>query len=141
MRNVLARALLAGAVALRRRWEFVGSGFWCRLGWHVLVIAGSGDLVRVFLFLVVIVRREAGDKLKTFETFGEGGVDVLAVFGSPSSHPFVDIFRLVELADVRFDGTNRLFDVFFLEGVPVAAPFAEHHDPDFVNLPRFEALA
>ena len=139
MRNVLARALLAGAVALRRRWEFVGSGFWCRLGWHESVIAGRRALVGVFLFLVV--RRESGDKLKTFETFGEGGIDVLAVFGSPSSHPFVDIFRLVELADVRFDGTNRLFDVFFLEGVPVAAPFAEHHDPDFVNLPRFEALA
>ncbi len=132
---------MAGAVALGRWWEFVGSRFSFGLGWHESVIAGSGDLFGVFLFLVVFVGCEAGDELEAFEAFGKWGVDVFGVFGSPSSHPFVDIFGLVELAYMSLDGSDGFFDVFFFEWVPVAASFTEHHDPDFVDFPRFEALS
>ena len=108
-----------------------------------MVIAGSGALVGVFFFVlifVIVVGSEAGDELEFFEALGEWGVDVFAVFGSPSSHPFVDVFGLVKLADVRFDGADGFFDVLFFKGVPVRAAFAEHHDPYFVDFPGVEAL-
>ena len=142
MSDVFTRACLTSTVALRCWWDFVSVGFWCGFGWHKLVIAGCGALVGVILvvLILVVVGGESGDELESFETFGEWCVDVFAVFGSPSSHPFVDIFGFVELADVGFDGTDGLFDVLFFEGVPVAASFAEHHDPYFVDFPRVESL-
>ena len=78
--------------------------------------------------------------METFEAFGEWGVDVFAVFGAPSPHPAVDLVGAVELADVALDGADGFLDVFLFEGVPVVAGFAEHHYPDFVDFPRFEAL-
>lgn len=114
MSDVFARACLSGAVALRCWWEFFSVGFWIGIAWHELVIAGSGALVGVICFVLVfvVVGVESGDELESFEAFGEWCVDVFAVFGSPSSHPLVDVFGLVELADVRFDGADSFFDVF-----------------------------
>ena len=147
MSDVFSRACLTSTVALGCWWDFVSVGFWFGLAWHDLVIAGCGALVGVILVVVifvvlifVVVGGESGDELESFEAFGEWGVGFFAVFGSPSSHPFVDIFGFVELADVGFDGTDGLFDVLFFEGVPVAASFAEHHDPYFVDFPRVETL-
>ena len=62
-------------------------------------------------------------------------------FGSPTAHPAVDSIGAIELADVGFDGAGSFIDVLFFQGVPVVAGFSEHHDPDFVDLPGFEALA
>ena len=124
------RGCFAMLVGVFQRWILVWARLTC-VGYSRL-----WALVGVFLFLVLlVVGGESGDELESFEAFGEWCVDVFAVFGSPSSHPFVDIFGFVELADVGFDGADRLFDVLFFEGVPVAASFAEHHDPDFVDFP------
>ena len=142
----MARACLSGAVALGSWWEFFSIGFWFDLAGHGLVIAGSEVLLGVFfvvLILIVvifIVGGEAGNELEAFEAFGEWDVDVFSVFGTPSSHPFIDVFGLVELADVRFDCADGFLDVFFFYGVPVRAALSEHHDPNFVDFPCVEAL-
>ena len=137
MSDVLARACLSGTVALRCWWEFVSSGFWFYLARHELVIAGSGALVGVprFVLVLLVVGAKAGDELESFEAFGEWSVDVFAIFGSPSSHPLVDVFGLVELADMRFDGADGFFYVLFFKGIPVRAALSEHHDPYFMDFP------